>query len=323
MRRWPRDPSRSATCSGTTPRLRSGCRSCSSRCRPTSRPTRSSSGRSGWGCGRSRPSTSSTCRPAAGTRCRPGCPECMPCPGTRRDARRQLGRPRFRRPSRVAVAAAAPPPLPPGRGSRPARPVLRRAGAGRRLNASLLSLGIALTLFAGRLVQLQGVHWSQYRNLAQQQMLPPQPFPSPVVRGSISSSDGTILAMTVQTDLVYADPPQIPQAKRPQAAAALAGPLGMTPSAIQALIDHPTSPDYVVLKRGVPAATGARITALTLPGIFETSTYSRSYPNGDLASNLIGFANPGAAGDLQGQAGLEAPANSLPRGRAGLEQGAR
>src|SRR5260221_446842 len=202
----------------------------------------------------------------------------------------------------------------------PARPAVRRAGPGRRLNVSLLCLGFALTLLAGRLVQLQGLHWASYRALAQQQMLPPGPILIPVVRGSISSRDGTVLAMTVQTDLVYADPKLIPQAQRPQVAAALAGPLGLGASAIQVLIDHPTSPEYVVLKRDVSAATGARITALKLPGIAETSSYSRAYPNGDLAANLIGFANADTAGDLSGKAGLEAEYNSLLAGRDGSEE---
>ncbi len=197
---------------------------------------------------------------------------------------------------------------------------MRRAGPGRRLNVSLLCLGFALTLLAGRLVQLQGLHWASYRALAQQQMLPPGPILIPVVRGSISSRDGTVLAMTVQTDLVYADPKLIPQAQRPQVAAALAGPLGLAASAIQVLIDHPTSPEYVVLKRDVAAATGARITALKLPGIAETSSYSRAYPNGDLAANLIGFANADTAGDLSGKAGLEAEYNSLLAGRDGSEE---
>jgi cell division protein FtsI (penicillin-binding protein 3) len=177
---------------------------------------------------------------------------------------------------------------------------------------------------AARLVQLQGLHWSQYRAAAQQQMLPPQPISIPVVRGSITSSDGTVLAMTVQTDLIYADPVLISQAKRGQVAAALAGPLGMTSSAILALIDHPSSPQYVVLKKNVPAATGTRIAALmnsrNLPGIDEDPSYSRVYPNGDLAANLIGFTDTDAAGDLRGEAGLEQEYNSLLTGRDGSEQ---
>jgi len=177
-----------------------------------------------------------------------------------------------------------------------------------------------LALVAARLVELQGLHWAHYRALAQQQMLPPQPIPIPVVRGSITSSDGTVLAMTVQTDLVYADPAQIPRAKRARVAAALAGPLGMAPSAIEWLVDHPSSPQYVVLKRNVPAATGARITGFQLPGVDETPSYSREYPNGDLAANLVGFTHTDAAGDLQGVAGLEQEYNSLLSGRDGSEE---
>jgi cell division protein FtsI (penicillin-binding protein 3) len=202
----------------------------------------------------------------------------------------------------------------------PARPGVRRAGHGRRLSLSLVCIGLGLVLIAARLVQLQGLHWSQYRAAAQQQMLPPQPIPVPVVRGSITSSDGTILALTVQTDLVYADPVQIPQAKRAQVAAALAGPLGMTQPAVLALIDDPSSPQYQVLKKNVPAATGTRISGLDLPGIAEDPSYSRVYPNGELAANLIGFTNPDAAGDLRGEAGLEQEYNSLLTGRDGSEE---
>ncbi len=151
-------------------------------------------------------------------------------------------------------------------------------------------------------------------------MLPPQPISIPVLRGTITSSDGTVLAMTVQTDLVYADPVEIPQAQRPRIAAAVAGPLGMTQSAVLALLDNPSSPQYVVLKRNVPAATGARITALELPGIAETPTYSRIYPNGDLAANVLGFTNTDGAGDLSGVAGLEQEYNSLLAGRDGSEE---
>ena len=183
-----------------------------------------------------------------------------------------------------------------------------------------MCIGVVLALFAARLVQLQGLHWSQYRALAQKQMLPPQPISIPVVRGSITSSDGTVLAMTVQTDLVYADPAEIKAAQRPQVAAALAGPLGMPQPVIQALLDYPTSPQYVVLKRNVPAATGARITALRLPGIAETSSYSRTYPNGDLAANLVGFTNASGNGDVTGAAGIEQEYNSLLAGRDGSEE---
>jgi cell division protein FtsI (penicillin-binding protein 3) len=202
----------------------------------------------------------------------------------------------------------------------PFRPVLRRGSPSRRLNVTLICMIFVLSLFAGRLVQLQGLDWSTYRSLAEAQRL--HTILIPAVRGTITSSDGKVLAMTVQTDLVFADPALIQAAKRPGVAAALAGPLGMQPARILALLNDPgASPEYVVLKTGVPATTGSRITSLDLPGINETPGYTRVYPNGDLAANLLGFTNTNqSTGDLYGGAGLESEFNSLLAGKDGKEE---
>jgi len=196
--------------------------------------------------------------------------------------------------------------------------VLRRGSPSRRLNVTLLCIAFVLSLFAGRLVQLQGLDWSTYRNLAQHQRV--RTILIPAVRGSITSSDGKVLAMTVQTDLVFADPVLIKAARRAGVASALAGPLGLPASQILGLINQPTSPQYVVLRQGVPAAAGSRIASLDLPGIIETPTYSRVYPNGDLAANLLGFTDTTANLDLHGMAGLEYSENSLLAGKDGEEE---
>ena len=94
----------------------------------------------------------------------------------------------------------------------------------------------------------------------------------------------------------------------------------MSPAAILAKLENPTSADYVVLKQAVPATTAAAITALNEPGIAMTPSYTREYPNGDLAANLIGFTNTNAAGVLTGQAGIEQSDNSLLAGRAGQQE---
>jgi cell division protein FtsI (penicillin-binding protein 3) len=175
-----------------------------------------------------------------------------------------------------------------------------------------------LALFAGRLVQLQGLDAPRFQTLAERLRLAPESIPA--VRGAITTSDGRVLAMTVQTDLVFADPAQIPLAMRPRVASALAGPLGMMQPAVLALLTRPSSPQYVVLKRSVTASTGSRITALGLPGISETPSYTRAYPNGELGANVLGFTNNDAAGDLHGEAGLEFQYNSLLTGRDGSEE---
>jgi cell division protein FtsI (penicillin-binding protein 3) len=116
----------------------------------------------------------------------------------------------------------------------------------------------------------------------------------------------------------------ITQAKRSfsTVASALAGPLQMTAASILALLSHapPASPDYVVLKRSIPATAASRISALNLPGIAMTPSYSRIYPNGDLAANIVGFTNTTASGTPQGEAGVEQSYNSLLAGRPGQQE---
>jgi cell division protein FtsI (penicillin-binding protein 3) len=185
----------------------------------------------------------------------------------------------------------------------------------------MLCIGFVLSLIAGRLVQLQAMDGSIYRATADHWRLTTVPVPP--VRGSITSADGTTLAMTVQTDLVHADPPMITHAKRSfsAVASALAAPLQMTPASILALLSHApsASPDYVVLKRSIPATAASRISALNLPGIAMTPSYSRIYPNGDLAANIVGFTNTTASGTPQGEAGVEQSDNSLLAGRTGQQ----
>jgi cell division protein FtsI (penicillin-binding protein 3) len=184
----------------------------------------------------------------------------------------------------------------------------------------LLCIGFVLSVVAGRLVQLQGVDGSKYQALAVHQRL--HYIPEPAVRGSITTADGTTLALTVPTDLVYADPPVMIQARTSlgTVAAALAGPLGMTQSAILALLQNPTSKDYVVLKRTVSSTVGAGIAALNEPGIVMTPSYTRAYPNGDLAANVVGFTNVGSSGDLRGEAGIEQSFNPTLAGKDGRSE---
>ena len=88
-----------------------------------------------------------------------------------------------------------------------------------------------------------------YRQVAKKQTF--EAIPLPAMRGTIYGADGQVLAMTVETYTVTADPPQI--ADKPLAAQELAGPLGLTQQQVLNLLEHPTSKDYVVLAKGVSA----------------------------------------------------------------------
>jgi cell division protein FtsI (penicillin-binding protein 3) len=196
---------------------------------------------------------------------------------------------------------------------------MRRASPGRRLRVTLFCIAFALTIFAGRLVQLEGFDSAAYKTDSSQEH-PLIPISLPAVRGDITTSDGALLTATVQTETVYADPKLIPVASRPQVAAGLAAPLELTAAAILHMLNHPSSPEYVKLAGGVSVSTGDRIAALDLPGVDMHSTYTTSYPNAELAAPVTGFTNTNLKdGTLFGVQGLEQEYNSLLAGRPGRE----
>jgi cell division protein FtsI (penicillin-binding protein 3) len=193
-----------------------------------------------------------------------------------------------------------------------------RGDSNRRLGATLLAIAFVLTLWAGRLVQLQGFESGTYRQLASSER--ERTITLPALRGSITGANGQILAMTVATYTVAADPPEMGGAtKLPQLANELAAPLGMTSAAVLSLLQNPTSPQYVVLATNVSAQAEQDITNLNLPGLSMTASYARSYPQGDIAANILGFTGTDAQGVLKGGAGLEAQYNSLLAGQSGSE----
>jgi len=175
-----------------------------------------------------------------------------------------------------------------------------------------------LTLFAGRLVQIQGMESGYYRDQAQSEQL--RRIPLPAMRGTIYGADGQILAMTVATYQVWADPPQIRGTDKPKVAQQLAGPLGMPAQQILNLLLHPTSPQYVVLGSSVPAEQGDQISALNITGVYETASYARAYPDGAATANVVGFTNVSQDDEISGQAGIELAYNKLLSGTPGSEQ---
>jgi cell division protein FtsI (penicillin-binding protein 3) len=207
------------------------------------------------------------------------------------------------------------------RWTRPPRPARRQPNRGdprRRLGIVLLAIVFVLSLFAGRLVQLQGMESASYRKLALQERDHTKVLPA--MRGSITGANGQILAMTVATYTVTADPPLIPASQLQHVADSLAGPLGLTSAAVLDKLQHPSSHDYVLLATNVPAQASGQITALDLPGIYQAASYARSYPDGSAAANLIGFTGTNKDGTISGGGGLELKYNSLLAGKSGSEQ---
>jgi len=197
--------------------------------------------------------------------------------------------------------------------------ITRKGDPGRRLAVMLVAIAFVLTLFGGRLVQLQGMQSATYRKLANAEQLHKLPLPG--LRGSIYSSDGQELAMTLETSTVTADPAQMTAADMPGYAAKLAGPLGLTSQQVLSMLQHPPSKDWVVLSPsgGIPASAGSKINGLDIPGIITQPSYTREYPDGTATANVVGYTQTSSNGVITGQQGIEAEYNRLLTGHNGSE----
>jgi cell division protein FtsI (penicillin-binding protein 3) len=181
-----------------------------------------------------------------------------------------------------------------------------------------------LTLFGGRLVQLQGMQSAMYKKVAASERLTIVPLPG--IRGTVYGADGQPLAMTLETFTVEADPTQMgpglghARMGKPAVAAKLAPLLGVPAPQVLTKLEHPTSVHYVKLKAGVSARTWDAISALRLPGISQQTTYARLTPDGSPTANVVGFTNdPESNGNIIGQAGIELRYNKLLSGHDGNE----
>jgi len=194
------------------------------------------------------------------------------------------------------VTQARRPPRAPRRPSRPGAPRSRRVRDPRR---RLVTVGVlvamVMSLFAGRLLQLQGVEAAAYAATAEAERL--RTVTISATRGAITDTHGIALATTVDAVNVTADQTQI--ADPVAVAAALAPVLGEPLKAIQAKLVGDARFAYVAMD--ITPRRWDAIAALRLPGIYSEPTSRRVYPQGSLGAALLGFVGS----DGRGLDGLE------------------
>jgi cell division protein FtsI (penicillin-binding protein 3) len=186
------------------------------------------------------------------------------------------------------------------------------ASAPRRLHVLLIAIAMALSLCAGRLLQLQGFDSSSYNADALTRTLPLLP-----ARGQITDRNGLVLASTQPAVAVTADP-TLTAPRAAEFASVLAGHLGMTAAELMPLLTK-TGTRFVYLKKKVPAlsyaALAADLSSRNLRGIFRESDPIRTYPNGSVGASVVGFVGA----DGVGLAGLERTLNAQLAGVEGKE----
>jgi cell division protein FtsI (penicillin-binding protein 3) len=183
-------------------------------------------------------------------------------------------------------------------------------------------------LFTFRLIQIQGIQASEYRNKAANEMESTRAIPA--ARGEITDINGVDFARSVSAINIVVDQTQITDAA---ATANFAAPyLGMTVAQVQSAISG-TRRYAMVAKSAKPAvwrnlsdAVGSYNAALSkenfdkrIVGFFAERNYIREYPSGSLVSSLVGFVRQ----DGIGATGIESSLNSTISGTDGRYSFAR
>ncbi len=190
--------------------------------------------------------------------------------------------------------------------------VLRLGNPERRLHAGLIAMAFVLSLFAGRLVQLQGLDSKALQAKAAQQRVQPETLPAK--RGSITDVNGNELALTMDAAEIYVDPYDVDPKKRDLVGATLARELNLPKEKVAAALAK-TDQRYIPLDRDVEPLRAKKIMSLGLKGVGSKPTYRRQYPGGRLAGGLLGFVGF----DGHGLEGLERTYDKILAGQDGQQ----
>jgi cell division protein FtsI (penicillin-binding protein 3) len=183
--------------------------------------------------------------------------------------------------------------------------------ANRRIRLLLAVFAVAFAGMLGRAVWLQAVQAGTLSRLGTEQH--DTSVTLPAGRGAILDREGLQLAIGRDATTVFANPRQIAD---PKAAALAAGKdLGLDPEELYSkLADRSRGFVYIARKTDPERARTLKERGIT--GIFFTSEERRTYPQGRIASQVLGYAGL----DNKGLAGLELQLDRPLAGRAGHER---
>jgi cell division protein FtsI (penicillin-binding protein 3) len=162
-----------------------------------------------------------------------------------------------------------------------------------------------------RLFMLQVVENDEFQQIAAEQRLTKIEFPAR--RGTVLDRDAETLSISVDLQVVYSDPTLIDD---PSGVAAKLGALlkKRPESLIESLTGTFEGDQFEYVARQVDPRVAKKIAAMELPGIFLEAEPKRVYPNGRVASHVVGFVNV----DGSVMEGVEAQYDNVLAGKPGV-----
>jgi cell division protein FtsI/penicillin-binding protein 2 len=177
----------------------------------------------------------------------------------------------------------------------------------RRIGLLFAGFLFCFVVILGRAFWLQGVQGAELGSQALSQQT--ESIPLPGLRGSVLDRHGNVLASSEDAATIFAVPPEVTQPAL--AAEKLAPILGLSEAKVLSAVTDETT--YSVLAHKVDLPTAQRIERLDLQGIGQDADSRRTYPQGELAAQVIGVVGS----ENQGLTGLELGEESVLRGSDG------
>ncbi|WP_028222561.1 peptidoglycan D,D-transpeptidase FtsI family protein [Paraburkholderia oxyphila] len=166
----------------------------------------------------------------------------------------------------------------------------------------------AFAALAGRALWVQVVNHGFYVKQGQKRYQ--RTFELDAMRGRIVDRNGALLAVSLETFEIWANPRLLDEA----AYTPLAKLLGMPLAELRRRLPHERS--FVLLKRQVDAETASHIDEMATGGITLIADSKRFYPEGESAAHVVGFTDI----EDNGQEGVELAANARLRGTPGQRE---
>lgn len=187
---------------------------------------------------------------------------------------------------------------------------MKPAATNRRIVVLAAAFVLLLSVALGRAFWLQAVHGDAYAAMAVRQHR--ETVVVPAARGTMFDRNGEPLAIGERTITVYANPKQVDQPN--ELALAAVNELGVDPDVLYPqLLDRSRGFVYVARKAD-PEAAG-RLEKMGLAGLGFYPEEQRTYPQGPVAAQVLGFAGT----DNEGLEGLERSLERVLGGKPGSQ----
>lgn len=165
---------------------------------------------------------------------------------------------------------------------------------------------------AARALYLQVIDRDFLRRQGDARMLREEPIAAH--RGILKDRNGLPLAVSTPVVSIWVNPREALAEKLDMRA--LAAALDLEPTAMAKRIMDNGKREFLYVKRHLSPEAAEAVLANELPGVYGMTEYRRFYPEGEVASHIIGFTNL----DDAGQEGLELALDQKLRGVPGLKR---